>query len=185
MHIRTIFIHAAIWVAWWLSQTYWAFFQPQKQPFWPVAYNLASLTAPFYGCRCVASCYWGKMARYLENSMWVDGGRLVVKYPGTWRFYVCKWPVPVMLAAVIGYIGLSWMVDGYFIASGQKPPHPAGFTWYMHVRWVGASVYIVGGNVMAAIQYHVRKTRQEKAVLEQGTAELQKLNDVYETVYRD
>jgi hypothetical protein len=184
MHKRTIKIHVLVWLIWYFITTSWAIFSGTKQPPIPLAYNLLSLIAVFYTTRWVAGRYW----RFIEKNTdcWVnEKGKLTSKYPATWKYYIFRWPVAGVLTIVLGYIGLSWIMDGLFVQWGLLKARSPNFYFYTYSRWVAESIYICAGNVMAAIEYHLRIEKEKREVLEDDNRHVREMNTFFMGDVRD
>jgi hypothetical protein len=174
MHRKSILIHCAVWAIWILINCTWFIFGGVPQPVVPVIYNFAALIVVFYAVRWVAARYW----RGIENNttMWVDSsGDIIVRHPGAWSHYVFRVPVAGVIAIVLAYIGVSWVAEGLFYQWGLTPnPRYPKIYYYSFSRWNVESFYVCAGNVMAAIQYHMRQEQKKLLVLEENNRQQHK-----------
>jgi hypothetical protein len=177
MHKRKkILTHVGLWTVWMFLVCSWAIFSGTPQPIIPVAYNIVAAIAVFYAARWVAAKYWAEVE--VNTSMWVNDKGLVTRRPGA-GYYIFRRPVAGMLMLVFGYIALSLFVDGLFQKYGMTDELYQNFYLYTYVRWAAESVYICGGNIYAAIEYHFRQERLRMQTLEEGYQYERQVNQTY------
>jgi hypothetical protein len=166
MHMRKkIMIHVVSWTAWIFIISSWAIIKWQYQPPLPVAYNLLSIIAAFYACRWMAAKYWKGIAK--DTNMSVTDKGLEVKYPNA-AYYILRWPFFGMIGIVFLFIIAAWYSEAYFIKHGFLPGPKADFYFFTYSSFISLSFYICGGNIMAAIEYHIRKEKERVQHLEEG-----------------
>jgi hypothetical protein len=178
MHIRKkIMIQVVSWAVWLFMICSWAIIKWQYQPPLPLAYNLLSLIAVFYACRWMAAIYWKGIAK--DTNMSVTDKGLQVKYPNA-AYYIMRWPFFGMVGIVFAYIILSWYVDGVFALYGLASERTPDFYFYTYASWNVESLYVCGGNIMAAIEYHFKKEAQIRAELEEDNKEKRERLKIYD-----
>jgi hypothetical protein len=163
-----ILIHCAVWAGWLFIINSWILISWTKQPIIPLIYNNLSLIIVFYSTRWMASLYW----RDVENNtlMWVDAnGDINQHCPGNWQFYVWKKPILGIICIALAYINLAWLADGIFAKHGLLAGRYPHYYYYTYSKWMTESFYVCGGNVMAAIEYHLRKEASKRFMLEENS----------------
>jgi hypothetical protein len=162
---KKILIHILAWAIWYLMVCSWALFSWNKQPLCPSIYNLTSLIIVFYSIRWAAGRYWKKIEK--ETKMQVDNkGILRAVFPN-YRYYIMQWPVVIIVLIVFSYIVASWFMQNFFEAHGLAEPFQVNFYYYTYSRWQAESLYVICANIMAAIEYHFRKEKEQNKHLEE------------------
>jgi hypothetical protein len=154
----------------------WAIFSGTPQPLVAVGYNIVAAITIFYAARWMAAQYWAEIET--NTRMWVSSEGLVVRKP-TFNYYFFRWPVLGMFMLVFCYIIISLFVDGFLFEQGLTNYRPLNFHQYTYARWSAESLYIIGGNIMAAIEYHFRQEQQRMKALEDGYQYEREVNQVY------
>ena len=174
--------HVKAWFCYLFLISSWAIFSGQKQPFLPVVYNMLSLVVVFYAVRWMAARYWRLVER--KTNMFVDeeGLRTYLPDPG---FYLRQWPFLGVIAIALAYIGVSWIVDGFFVATGHLPARFPDFYYYCNARWNAETVVVLGGNVMAAIEHHFRKQKIREKVMEDELKRLYAQQRQYNNIMKE
>lgn len=170
-----ILLHCSVWAGWMLINNSWIIVSWVKQPPIPLSYNIISLVAVFYSTRWMAGLYW----QNVENAtcMYANrDGNIEIKYPGKWEFYIWQKPLLGLVAIVLSYIGICWLIDGLFANLGLLPERYPNFYYYTFSKWSTESFYVCGGNVMAAIEYHFRKEESRRFTLEEHARQVSEEN---------
>jgi hypothetical protein len=161
---KNVYIHLLIWAIWYFMVCFWAIYAWVKVPFWPTFYNLSSLIVVFYSVRWIAGIYWKKIEK--ETGMFVSNEKISIRLP-SFRLYAFQWPVFALLSLIFLYIVSCWMIESFFENHGLQPIYNREFWKYTYNKWTTESVYVLGGNVMAAIEYLLRKEKERLRILEE------------------
>lgn len=170
--------HVRAWAIFVFMACSWAIFSDTKQPMLPVTYNVVSLIIVFYSVLWMARKYWRKIEQ--DTAMYINQhGRLNTDYPHYSRY----WQQPAfwgVVGIVLAYIGISWLVDGFWVRTGHLKTRISDFYYYSFARWSAESLVVCGGNVMAAIEYHFRKQKERERKYAEGCEELAAWRKKYE-----
>jgi hypothetical protein len=178
MHKRKkVMIQIALWAIWLFIICSWAIIKWQHQPALPLAYNLLSIIAVFYACRWMAGKYWSGIAK--ETNMTVTDKGLEVKYPGV-AYYVLRWPFFAMIGIVFLFIIAAWYSEAYFINHGFLMGPQGDFYFFTYSSFLSMSLYVCGGNIMAAIEYHLKKEALARKQLQEDNDEKREIIQKYD-----
>jgi hypothetical protein len=184
---KRFFAQFGLWVFWFLLVCSWALITRREQAPLPLAYNIISLITVFYLARWIAGFYWRKIEK--ETKMYVSKDGLKIMLPGL-KYYIFKWPVFAMVSLVLSYITVSRFVDSLFIAKHMIPGLPEDYTlpdfyYYSYTCWVSVSMYLICGNIMAAIEYHFRKEKERERHLVEENERLYNMTQAYSKELKD
>jgi hypothetical protein len=163
---KKIAIHCILWAIWLFMNISWTIFTGKKQPPIPLAYNILSLVLVFYTTRWMASRYWNIIESNTQMSVNAQG-KIIQHYNNIWRFYILRWPFFGVIGIVLAYIGMAWLMDGLFAATGLLPGRYPDFYYYTYSKWTTESFYVCMANILAAIPYYVRQEVGKRFLLEE------------------